>query len=168
MTSKSKIIAVVVLVLISFSINTLALAQTNQGSGLVPCGVDSNRNGVVEPGIDANNNGRIDPNEKGEECTLSEIVFLVIRMINFLLAWAWLVSLLFILWAGFGMIGAAGDTEEIQKAKTTLQNAVIGFFLVMSAFLLINFIVGLLFNKISPTSLGPGYLKKLLDIFGKF
>ena len=42
------------------------------------------------------------------------------------------------------MLQAGGNEEELTKAKATFSNAVIGFFLVMAAFLLLNWVLSVL------------------------
>ncbi|MBI3952629.1 MAG: hypothetical protein HY336_01580 [Candidatus Doudnabacteria bacterium] len=78
-----------------------------------------------------------------DPCTLPILINTVARIINFLLSWAWLVATLFLLWSAWGMVTAGGNSEKINEAKSTLSNAIIGFFLVMTAFLLLNLIVSL-------------------------
>jgi hypothetical protein len=74
-------------------------------------------------------------------CKMSDLFLSIKRIINFLLSWAWLVAVLFIAWAGWDMVNAGGNPQAIQKGKTGLSNAIIGFFLVIAAFLLLNMIV---------------------------
>ena len=81
---------------------------------------------------------------KANQCKPSDLIFLIERIINFLLAWAWLVAIFYVMWAGYNMITAGGNSEAIDSAKTTFRNAIIGFFLIMGAYLLINWLVGLL------------------------
>lgn len=78
------------------------------------------------------------------ECTISDLILTVANLINFLLSWAWLVAVLFIVWAGWTMINAGGNEEGITKGKAALSNAIIGFFLIMVSFVLLNFILSIL------------------------
>ncbi|OGE82387.1 MAG: hypothetical protein A3B10_02830 [Candidatus Doudnabacteria bacterium RIFCSPLOWO2_01_FULL_44_21] len=91
-------------------------------------------------------------------CQLVDMVFTVERIINYLLAWAWLVSIFFILWAGWEMMNSGGNQERITVGKDTFKHAIIGFFLIMSAYLLVNVIVGLL----TSTNPGAGALDNIL------
>jgi len=106
------------------------------------------------------NCGQYDSSGKINECTIGDLILTVVNIINFLLAWSWLVALLFIFWAGWGMVNSGGNEEAIAEAKTTLSNAIIGFALVMMAFLLINAIVSIL------TGNDLGYADSLKDAFG--
>lgn len=81
------------------------------------------------------------------ECTIPDLKMTVVRIVNYLLAWAWLVALLFILWAAWNMVISGGDSEKITAARSTLNNAIAGFFLVTIAFILLNFIVFMLTGK---------------------
>lgn len=77
-------------------------------------------------------------------CGLGDLVQTVVNIINFLLAWAWIISMFFILWAAYTMIGSGGNEEEITKGKETFKHAILGFFLIMAAFLLINWVIAVL------------------------
>lgn len=94
------------------------------------------------------------------ECQIIDIVYTVQRIINFLLAWAWLVTIFFILWSGWDMINSGGNQEAVTKAKAGLTQAIIGFFLVMASYLLINLIVGILTGSGDPRA---GALGNILD-----
>src|SRR5207244_912937 len=114
--SKSKLKILLVCLLLGLTVANFASAA------LVTCG------GYTEAG------------EKQTACTVKDILFTIERIINFLLAWAWLVSIAFILWGAYNMVTSAGNEEAIADGKLTFKNAVVGFFLVMAAFLLINWV----------------------------
>jgi hypothetical protein len=90
-----------------------------------------------------------------KECELSDLILTVIHIINYLFALASFVAMVFIVWGAYGMITAGGDEEKISGSKTVFSQAVIGFFLVLVSFLLIDAIVSLL---------GGYSLKQLFDI----
>lgn len=96
---------------------------------------DHDKTGLVKCGQSA-------PGSKA--CTLVDLILTVGRIINFLLSWAWLVAVIFIVWAGWDLISAGGNEEGITKGKTALSNAIIGFFLIMVSFVLLNFIISIL------------------------
>ena len=91
-------------------------------------------------------------------CSIKSLIALVIRIINQLLSWSGLVAILFVMWAGWSMINAGGDSEQVEGAKTTLTNAIVGFFLILVAMLLVNTVVFMLtgynfnFDKSDPNS----------------
>jgi hypothetical protein len=120
MTSKK-----VRIIFFSFLLAILFFANVSQAA-LVTCG-GHNDDGTVQPA-----------------CTIPDLIKTVLNIINFLLSWAWLVAVIFIVWAGWGMIGAGGNEEEVTKAKATLSNAIIGFFIIMASFVLVNWAVSLL------------------------
>lgn len=74
-------------------------------------------------------------------CEIKDIVWLIARIINFLLASAWFIALFMILWSAFTLLGASGNEEEVTAGKETLRHAIIGFFLIMIAYLLINWLL---------------------------
>ena len=59
------------------------------------------------------------------------------------------------------MLDNGGNEESIATAKTSFKQAVIGFFLIMASFVLINFIVSILFGSGQPRE---GVFQ---EIFGK-
>lgn len=79
-------------------------------------------------------------------CTIRNLIETVVAIINILLSWAWLVSTLFVVWGGWQMVTSGGNEEQITAGKTIFSQAIIGFFLVMASFILINFVVGILYN----------------------
>jgi hypothetical protein len=90
----------------------------------------------------AQNTGLIQCGNHGEPtCTIRDLISTIKRLINFLLSWAWLVAVVFIAWSAWEMINAGGNPQALAKAKTGLSNAIIGFFLVLASFLLLNMII---------------------------
>ena len=51
------------------------------------------------------------------------------------------VAVFFVFWGGWSIVTAFGNSEGIEKGKKTFGNAVIGFFLIMVAYILLNFTV---------------------------
>ena len=127
---KPKTKFIIILAVLSLSLSPL-LAYGQSGFEIVKCGRDIKKQG----------------NEIIGECTLTDLKNMTIRVVNYLFAWSWLVALLFILWAGWGMINAGGDNEKITAAKSGLTSAIIGFFIVTVAFILVNLITMILTGK---------------------
>ena len=114
-----KIIPVLTLGFLFLFNATVFAASTAGDRGLVGCGTST-----------------------GTECTsISQLVVVVIRIIDYLFSFASMVALVFIVWAGYQMVTAGGNEEKIATAKTSLSDAVIGFFLIMISFVLLNAIV---------------------------
>ena len=80
----------------------------------------------------------------GSPCTIGDLVGTVRLIINFLLSWAWLVSMLFIVISGIRMVIAQGNEEDLAVAKAGLSNAIIGFILILLSFVILNLVVGIL------------------------
>lgn len=116
-----------------FSIVLSVIPLPAQGIVLVPCGRT-----VYE---DGSNSG--DPSTA--PCTLDHLIILIVRMINYLTSIAALVAMYFILLAGFTLITALGNPEKIEHGKESLSHAVIGFVIVVLAFVFINLAVNGLF-----------------------
>jgi ABC-type phosphate transport system permease subunit len=75
------------------------------------------------------------------DCQLLDLVRLVMRFINTLLGLSWLVATFFVFWNSWDIVFAWGNPEGIKKGKEGLRQALFGFFFIMVAFILVNFIV---------------------------
>lgn len=107
-------------------ISVLLLPISANAAGLVNCG-----------------NGSYDKagNKISDACTVGDLFVGVIIITNFLIAFAGLVAVFFIILSGFRMVTAAGNPGEFGKARKGLAGAVIGFVLTLIAFLLINTLI---------------------------
>ena len=93
-----------------------------------------------------------------DNCSIGNLFQLIFNIINFLLSWAGTLAILFVVWAGVKMILANGNQEAISTAKTTLSHAIIGFFLIMISFIIVNAVVSLIFgNGLSGSGLLDAY-----------
>lgn len=93
----------------------LAMPMLASAAGLVPCGGD---------------------NEK--PCTVYDAFFGIGRVTNWLIMVAGVFAVYQIVNAGFWLIVTMGNEENITKYKKGISSAVIGFVLVMMAYLLVN------------------------------
>jgi hypothetical protein len=117
---KQKIIVIISLVLLATAPHFVSAA------GLVPCG--SNRQ---------------------SPCTVLDIFTLVAQVTNWLIAVAGIYAVYKIIEAGFWLTVSLGNEESITRRKTEIQNAIIGFVLVMFAYMFINTAVNaILVNEI--------------------
>ncbi len=121
----------IVLILILSSVIALALPISAAAFSLVPCG-RSDQVGTVD-----------------EHCQLGHLFILIVRMINYLISLAAVVAIYFVLNAGFGMVLAMGNPEKIQTNKESIKNAVVGFAIVILAFIFINLLVNGIFGTSS-------------------
>jgi hypothetical protein len=113
------------------------------GAGLVNCGRNNdllNRAG--------------NPADNSHACTLYDLFSMFARVINFLLAVAGFFAVFQIIRAGQSMVLAMGNPESLTVAKNSLRNAVLGFALVLIAYVLMYAIVyGFLGVKENPFNL---------------
>lgn len=65
-------------------------------------------------------------------------------LVNTFLSLIGIVFIILIIYAGFKWMTAGGNEEQVNKAKTTIINSVIGIVVVMGAFVLYKFIEGIL------------------------
>lgn len=106
-----------VLLLVGILASQFAFAQeATPNKGLVSCG------GTTQPA-----------------CQLGDLVILIIRVINWFLGMSWILALFFIFWGSYNIAAAAGNEEKMKAGKTDFRNGIIGFFLIMAAFLLVDF-----------------------------
>lgn len=70
----------------------------------------------------------------------SDPAALIAGMIRLVLSFLAIIFLVLIIMSGITWMTAGGDEEKVKKAKTTLQNAVIGLFIVFAAYTITYFI----------------------------
>ncbi|MGH7237632.1 MAG: pilin [Candidatus Saccharimonadales bacterium] len=66
----------------------------------------------------------------------------ITRLFNLLFAAIGVISVLFIVIGGFRYIVSAGDPQDAASAKNTILYAVIGLIIAMSAYAIVNFVIG--------------------------
>lgn len=89
--------------------------NANESTGFVPCG-----------------------DKADNPCTIKHLFAGMIAIINYLIATSGFFAVAMIVYAGFSMILARGDSAKLVKAKGRLSGAIIGIVLVSLAFVLIN------------------------------
>ncbi|PIR96866.1 MAG: hypothetical protein COT91_04355 [Candidatus Doudnabacteria bacterium CG10_big_fil_rev_8_21_14_0_10_41_10] len=112
-------IFIVALILLAVLVPDITFAQTQSGFSLVPCGTSTTK----------------------PHCEFLDLILLIVRLINFLLAASVIVALYYILLSGWGMMASLGNPEKLQGAKDGLTRAIIGFSLVLLSFAMINLLV---------------------------
>ena len=116
--NKILIVLIIISLVLPFTVFAQVKAGGAEGFSLVPCG-----------------SGGKDP------CKFSDIIILIIRLINFLLAASAIVAMYHVLLAGWGMMTSLGNPEKIMAAKTGLEKALVGFAIVLLSFAFINLLV---------------------------
>lgn len=129
---KQKIVVIICLVLLATAPHFVS------ASGLVPCGSNDQ-----------------------SPCTVTDIFVLVAQVTNWLIAVGGVYAVFRIIWAAFNLVISAGNEESVTKWKTSIQNAIVGFVLILMAFVIINTAVNtLLLSGISGCQIN---LQKPLD-----
>lgn len=124
MKSKAKIILLIFFLVLLNLVVFVRPVSAALDQGLVPCGHTDPMTGTIT-----------------NPCELKHLILIVIRIINMLLGFSWLIATFFIFWGGWTMVTSWGNAEGIQKGKDIFSQAIIGFFLVMVSFILLNFVV---------------------------
>ena len=65
------------------------------------------------------------------------------NILNTIYFWAGAIAVLIIIYAGVVFVTSKGDASRVAKAKNSIMGAVIGLVIVILAFVITNFIVGL-------------------------
>lgn len=86
-----------------------------------------------------------------DPCQFKHLVFLIIRVINYLISVAAVVAMYYILLNGFNLMTSLGNPEKIKKGKVGIANAVVGFGIVVLAFVFVNLLANGIFGK-GPTA----------------
>ena len=73
-----------------------------------------------------------------------EAVDLANNVIKFLFGMASLFAVIVFVYAGFLMVSSRGDAGQVQKAKGMFTNVIIGFVIMLAAFLIVNTVLGIL------------------------
>lgn len=79
------------------------------------------------------------PSGLGGPATVGDIAKIVT---NLLLGIAGSVAVIFIIVGGIMYATSAGNDQQVQKAKSTITNAVIGLVIAILAFAIVNFVLG--------------------------
>ena len=83
----------------------------------------------------------------GPECQACHLIGLAQNVINFLIGISAVIGALLFGWAGFLMVTAGGKSSQIEKAKGIFTNVVIGFIVMLAAWLIIDTVMKLLTNQ---------------------
>ena len=89
------------------------------------------------------------PNEvpcKGGNCT-TDVTQLITTVINWVLGFAALIAVLFLIFGGIIYIASAGNKERAEQARKTILYAVIGLVVIVLSYFIANLVIGLA-NKV--------------------
>ena len=104
-----------------------------QGFNLIPCG-----------GYATDSKG---------PCTVNDFFYLAARIVNLLISLGGVYAVIQIIISGFKMVISQGNQEAVKKAQEGVINAIIGFALVLAAFLIVNTVVNTLLLSKCPIDL---------------
>ena len=133
----------------------VSLAQTPTddtgffGANFCPCCT----NGGINPATGAR--------EATEPCHLADIVTLLDHIVKIALYLSFFIGVIMLVYGGFKMITAAGNTSDVEKGKDAIKYAIIGMLVAFGAWLIVNTILVELTNKggvdlfINPLRGGP-------------
>ena len=82
----------------------------------------------------------------GQACNITDPKVLIKTVINILLSITGLVAVLFLIIGGVRYITSAGNEEQAEAGKKTMQNAIIGIIIVVLSFVIVSVISSALTN----------------------
>lgn len=93
------------------------------------------------------------PCPSGLNCSLgtSGVNGLILRVINWLVGFAFGLAVLFLVIGGFQYIISGGNVESSERAKGTIINAIIGIILIILSYVIISVIVNTLTSPAAPS-----------------
>jgi hypothetical protein len=77
-------------------------------------------------------------------CGTCEFVDLINNVIQFIITFSTILATIVIIYAGFRLVTSAGDVSAKEVAKRIVVNVLIGYVLILAAFLIVNTILGVL------------------------
>ena len=92
------------------------------------------------------------PTGSGLNCQSTSINGFIATVIQWLLAIAFGIAVLFLIIGGFWYITSAGNEEQAEKGKGTVINAIIGIVIIVLAYVIVNVISGLVQNPNSTSA----------------
>ncbi len=104
-----------------FSLLLLFTPIIAQGFSLIPCGGYSTASTAP--------------------CTVGDFFYLVARVTNWLISLGGLYAVVHIVISGFKLVLSQGNEEAVKKAREGITNAILGFVLILAAFLIVNTVV---------------------------
>lgn len=102
----------------------LLVPYFSDARGLVPCGGDGEK-----------------------PCNITDIFILIAHTTNWLILMAGIMAVYNIISAGFWLVLSMGDQEAITTKRKAILDAIIGFIMVMMAFMFMNTVVNLLLKS---------------------
>ncbi len=76
----------------------------------------------------------------GQACGITDVNVLVKNIVNIVLGVAGMIAVLFVIIGGFRYVTSAGNEEQAEAGKKTLQNAIIGVVIIVLSFVIVNVI----------------------------
>lgn len=80
----------------------------------------------------------------GSTCDFCSLVQMIGDIVTWLISFSTVAAGIAFAWAGFLMITAAGNMEQIKKGKNIFSNVLIGFLLMLGAWLIVDTILSML------------------------
>lgn len=106
--------------------------------------------GIIFANICDSSTAVCDCRDKGE-CTLADILQVVVNIGTFILAISGSIVLLIFTYGGFLWITARGERKNIDKGKEAMVGAIIGMFIILAAYAAVNLVIGIVKNGEVPT-----------------
>jgi len=73
---------------------------------------------------------------------INDVWLIVAAVIEIMLRIAAIIAVVYVIWGGFDYLTSQGESEKVNKGRSTLISALVGLAIAMSATALINFVAG--------------------------
>ncbi|MFH0854479.1 MAG: pilin [bacterium] len=83
---------------------------------------------------------------EGRACELNDFLALAVNLINYMLAIAGSLALLFFIYGGFKWLTAAGNSSKVDEGKQVLISATFGILVVLASWMIVNFVYTTLYG----------------------
>ena len=101
---------------------------------------------VKENLINAGKSAGVDPGSEEER----KVTFFLARMVSEILVVAGVVFFVIIVIGGIMWMTAGGREDQVEKGKSLLKNAIIGFVITVTAYLIVRFVEAIVFKAANP------------------
>ncbi len=129
--------------LLSFSFSQAVFADTT--GGRLPNPGETTTGGDNTQGIQSNASGLVQ-NTDPSTVSVGDVRKTIVTIINWMLGFAALATVVFIIIGGYNWLTSAGDTNKVSKGKDVLTGAIIGLLMIILAAVLMNTIIAIFGN----------------------
>lgn len=103
----------------------------------------------------------------GKECNFAAFTTMINKLITFLIQIAAVFAACMFAWAGWLMLSSQGNEGKITEAKKIIYQTIVGFLIILLAWLIVNVLLGTLLRDNNENNEAETTLKKIFGSFTK-